>query len=316
MAGFKEKLSLQGRVAIVTGASVPRGIGKACCVSLAEAGATVVLTDRVAPGDEQARAAIDAAVNDLTAAGHNAMGIAVDVTLPEDIVACVDITLKLYGRIDILVNNAGVTLGSGPFLDTNISEWQLSWDINVMGMVHFCKAVLPLMREQGGGCIINNSSMAGLNSHAGYGAYTSTKHAVMGLTRTLADEFGPDNIRVLSINPGFIDTEMNDFQIQALAELWGTTPAEARARMEGQTGLRRFADPSEIGATVAFLASDGAGYITGVPMIIAGGLHPGLYLSNVNTRPGSRVAGQKAPIEWRPVDRNPDSGIAKLQGRN
>lgn len=176
----------------------------------------------------------------------------------------------------ILVNNAGVTLGSGPFLDTDLAEWQLSWDINVMGMVHFCRAVLPGMKEQGGGCIINNSSMAGLSAHAGYGAYTATKHAVMGLTRTLADEFGPDNIRVLSINPGYIDTEMNDYQIQALAGLWGTTPAEARARMEGQTGLRRFAQPGEIGATVAFLASDAAGYITGVPTVIAGGLHPGL----------------------------------------
>jgi NAD(P)-dependent dehydrogenase (short-subunit alcohol dehydrogenase family) len=276
MTGFQEKLSLKGRVAIVTGASVPRGIGKACCVALAEAGASVVLTDRVGPGDGAAQAAIDTAVSDLTSAGHEAIGMAVDVTSPEDISACVERARERYGHIDILVNNAGVTLGSGPFLDTAIGEWQAAWDINVMGMVHFSRAVLPLMKEQGGGCIVNNSSMAGLSAQAGYGAYTTTKHAVMGLTRTLADEFGPDNIRVLSINPGYIDTEMNDIQIEALAGLWGTTPAEAKAQMENQAGLRRFADPSEIGATVAFLASDGAGYITGVPVVIGGGLHPGL----------------------------------------
>jgi NAD(P)-dependent dehydrogenase (short-subunit alcohol dehydrogenase family) len=80
----------------------------------------------------------------------------------------------------------------------------------------------------------------------------------------------------VSVNPGYIDTEMNDFQIEALAELWNITPQEARQGMENKTGLGRFADPAEIGSTVAFLASDGAGYITGVPTVVGGGLHPGL----------------------------------------
>ena len=276
MANYLERLSLNNRVAIVTGASVPRGIGKACCVALAEAGAKVVLTDRVAPGDEGTQAALDAAVTDLADAGHEVMGIAVDVTRPDEVAACVEATIASFGRIDVLVNNAGVSLGSGPFLETNISEWQIAWDVNVMGIVHFCRSVLPHMQKQGRGSIINMSSMAGLSAQAGYGAYTSTKHAVMGLTRTLADEFGEHNIRVVSVNPGYIDTEMNDFQIEALAELWKITPQEARLGMESKTGLGRFADPAEIGSTVAFLASDGAGYITGVPTIVGGGLHPGL----------------------------------------
>ena len=276
MANYLERLSLNNRVAIVTGASVPRGIGKACCVALAEAGAKVVLTDRVAPGDEGTQAALDAAVTDLADAGHEVMGIAVDVTRPDEVAACVEATIASFGRIDVLVNNAGVSLGSGPFLETNISEWQIAWDVNVMGIVHFCRSVLPHMQKQGRGSIINMSSMAGLSAQAGYGAYTSTKHAVMGLTRTLADEFGEHNIRVVSVNPGYIDTEMNDFQIEALAELWKITPQEARLGMESKTGLGRFADPAEIGSTVAFLASDGAGYITGVPTVVGGGLHPGL----------------------------------------
>ena len=276
MANYLERLSLNNRVAIVTGASVPRGIGKACCVALAEAGAKVVLTDRVAPGDERAQAALDAAVTDLADAGHEVMGIAVDVTQPDEVAACVEATIASFGRIDVLVNNAGVSLGSGPFLETNINEWQIAWDVNVMGIVHFCRSVLPHMQKQGGGSIINVSSMAGLSAQAGYGAYASTKHAVMGLTRTLADEFGEHNIRVLSVNPGYIDTEMNDFQIEALAELGNITPQEARLGMESRTGLGRFADPAEIGSTVAFLASDGAGYITGVPTVVGGGLHPGL----------------------------------------
>ena len=276
MANYLERLSLKNRVAIVTGASVPRGIGKACCVALAEAGAKVVLTDRVAPGDEATQAALDAAVTDLADAGHEVMGIAVDVTRPDEVAACVEATTASFGRIDVLVNNAGVSLGSGPFLETNINEWQIAWDVNVMGIVHFCRSVLPHMQKQGRGSIINMSSMAGLSAQAGYGAYTSTKHAVMGLTRTLADEFGEHNIRVVSVNPGYIDTEMNDFQIEALAKLWKITPQEARQGMESKTGLRRFADPAEIGSTVAFLASDGAGYITGVPTVVGGGLHPGL----------------------------------------
>ena len=276
MTNYLERLSLKNRVAIVTGASVPRGIGKACCVALAEAGAKVVLTDRVAPGDERAQAALDAAVADLADAGHEVMGIAVDVTRPDEVAACVEATIASFGRIDVLVNNAGVSLGSGPFLETNINEWQIAWDVNVMGIVHFCRSVLPHMQKQGRGSIINMSSIAGLSAQAGYGAYTSTKHAVMGLTRTLADEFGEHNIRVVSVNPGYIDTEMNDFQIEALAELWNITPQEARQGMESKTGLGRFADPAEIGSTVAFLASDGAGYITGVPTVVGGGLHPGL----------------------------------------
>jgi len=276
MSNYQEKLSLAGRVAIVTGASVPRGIGKACCVALAQAGAKVVLTDRVAPGDEQAQAAIDTAVKDITDAGGEAVGIAVDVTSPEEIGACVDRTMALYGRIDILVNNAGVTAGTGPFLDSDLAQWQFAWDINLMGIAHFCQATIPAMKKQGSGCIINTSSLAGVGARAGYGAYAATKHAVMGLTRTLADEFGEHGIRVVSVNPGYIDTEMNDMQIEALAELWQVTAAEARASMEGQTSMRRFADPAEIGTTVAFLASDAAGYITGVPTVIAGGLPPGL----------------------------------------
>jgi 3-oxoacyl-[acyl-carrier protein] reductase len=276
MANYLERLSLNNRVAIVTGASVPRGIGKACCVALAEAGAKVVLTDRVAPGDEGTQAALDAAVTDLADAGHEVMGIAVDVTRPNEVAACVEATIASFGRIDVLVNNAGVSLGSGPFLETNVNEWQIAWDVNVMGIVHFCRSVLPHMQKQGRGSIINMSSMAGLSAQAGYGAYASTKHAVMGLTRTLADEFGEHNIRVVSVNPGYIDTEMNDFQIEALAELWNITPQEARQGMESKTGLGRFADPAEIGSTVAFLASDGAGYITGVPTVVGGGLHPGL----------------------------------------
>jgi NAD(P)-dependent dehydrogenase (short-subunit alcohol dehydrogenase family) len=276
MNNYQEKLSLEGRVAIVTGASVPRGIGKACCVALSQAGAKVVLTDRVAPGDEQAQAAIDSAVKDITDAGGEAVGIAVDVTSPEEITACVDRTMALYGRIDILVNNAGVTTGTGPFLDADLAQWQFAWDVNLMGIAYFSQATIPAMKEQGAGCIINTSSLAGLGARAGYGAYAATKHAVMGLTRTLADEFGEHGIRVLSINPGYIDTEMNDMQIEALAGLWQVTAAEARASMEGQTALRRFSDPAEIGTTVAFLASDAAGYITGVPTVIAGGLPAGL----------------------------------------
>lgn len=276
MANYMERLSLKNRVAIVTGASVPRGIGKACCVALAEAGAKVVLTDRIAPGDERAQAALDAAVTDLADAGHEVMGMAVDVSRPDEVAACVEATIASFGRIDVLVNNAGVPLGSGPFLETNIPEWQIAWDVNVMGIVHFCRSVLPHMQKQSRGTIINMSSMAGLSASAGYGAYTSTKHAVMGLTRTLADEFGKDNIRVVSVNPGFIDTEMNDLQIEALAGLWNITPQEAKQGMESKTGLGRFADPAEIGSTVAFLASDAAGYITGVPTVVGGGLHPGL----------------------------------------
>jgi len=140
--------SLKDKVAIITGASSSRGIGKATALKLAKEGAKVVVTDITKEGD---KSAIMAVVNTIKENGGQAIGIEVDVTNTQQIQDCIQQTLTTYRQIDILFNNAGTPVGVGPFLELNERQFQLSLDINLMGMVRFCQAVIPVMQKQGGG---------------------------------------------------------------------------------------------------------------------------------------------------------------------
>jgi 3-oxoacyl-[acyl-carrier protein] reductase len=280
-----ENLPLAKKVAFVTGAGRARGIGRAAAFELARAGADVVVADIARPGPRLAGSptvaeddrGLRAAVDEIESLGRRALALSLDVTNEDEVIAGVETAVAEFGGIDILFNNAGTPVGVKPFLDLNNAAWQLSWNVHVMGMVYTCRAVVPLMRERGGGVIINNSSASGIRTLPGYGAYTATKHAVVGLTKTLALEFGADRIRAVAICPGDIDTDMTDIGMALAVEHLGVDPVEQESLAPLDTiGLRRRGQASEVGKVVAWLASDGASYVSGNSMLIDGALMEGI----------------------------------------
>jgi NAD(P)-dependent dehydrogenase (short-subunit alcohol dehydrogenase family) len=277
---------LEGKVAIVTGAGRPKGMGRASALKLAEQGANVVVTDLARKrkdlsiegllgiGDEFA--ALEKVVSEIEALGSRGLAMAVDVTDVDQIRACVDKTCDVFGGVDILFNNAGTAIGVGSFLDILSENWDLSWRVNVKGMVEFCRAAIPKMIERGGGSIINNASMAGLGAGRGYGAYVVTKFAVVGLTKLLAAEFGPQNIRCNATCPGNILTDMGEEEITFIAMEKGIDKEEARKVFDEMAALGRAARPEEVADVVAYLAGPRSGYLTGVALPVAGGTPLGL----------------------------------------
>ncbi len=277
--------SLTGKVAVVTGAGRPRGIGRAAAIELARAGADVVVTDLARPGPRVAgiptvaedEEGLQDAVTEIESMGRRGKAFPLDVTAEADVVEVIDRVQAEFGGVDILFNNAGTPVGVKPFLELDNEAWDLSWKVHVMGMVYTSRAVIPLMRERGGGVIINNSSASGLRALPGYAAYTATKHAVIGLTKTLALDFGVDGIRAVSICPGDIDTDMTDLGMALAVEHFGVDPDQQESLAPIDTiALRRRGQASEIGKVVAWLASDGASYVSGNSMLIDGALMEGI----------------------------------------
>jgi NAD(P)-dependent dehydrogenase (short-subunit alcohol dehydrogenase family) len=277
---------LEGKVAIVTGAGRPKGMGRASALKLAEQGAIVVVTDvarerkdlmiegLLGIGDDLA--ALENLVSEIEALGSKGLAMAVDVTSTAQILACVDKTCEAFGGVDILFNNAGTAIGVGSFLDVLSDNWDLSWRVNVKGMIEFCRAVIPKMIERGGGSIINNASMAGLGAEPGYGAYVVTKFAVVGLTKLLAAEFGRQNIRCNATCPGVIRTDMGEEEITFTALKQGVGEEEASRLLDERSALGRSAQPEEVADVVAFLAGPRSAFLTGVALPVAGGMPAGL----------------------------------------
>ena len=258
---------MKNKIALITGAADQRGIGFACAQALLEQGATVVITDLASRQQE-----IDDAV---TVLGDKAHGLALDVTVEEQAQAVAGQIQRDLGTINILINNAGTGVGAKPLMDSTAQDWTMSWTVNVLGTVNCCKAVIPQMQANGGGVIINNSSASGLRAMPAYGAYAADKHALIGLTRTLAGELGGQNIRVVAICPGVINTSMNDLQIAKLADEYGATNEEIESAMGDASGMKRIGQPIEVGRVAAFLASDGASYMNGNAVEVTGGLISG-----------------------------------------
>lgn len=277
---------LKGKVAIVTGATRARGMGHAAALAMARMGASIVSTglrqrrdDLTAGSFHQVgggASRLDERVAELRTLGVEAIGLGVDVAREEDILRCVEVATETFGGVDILFNNAGVPTGAGPFLDVPSTAWDIQFDLCIKGAARFCQAVIPSMRERGGGSIINNSSIWGVKPLAGAGAYVAAKAGMIGLTKVIAVEHGPDNIRCNAILPGTVLTEINDSRVAMVREKEGITIEEARERMAAATSLKRLGRPEEIGALVAFLASDAAGFITGAAIPIDGGVQNGL----------------------------------------
>lgn len=278
--------SLEGKVAIVTGAGRPRGMGQATALALARQGADVVVTGLARRrhdldiegfyevGGDFSR--LEERVAEIEAVGARGLAVAVDVTSKRDIEVCVEKTRQVFGGVDVLVNNAGAVVGAGPFLEIPDEAWQLQFQVQIKGVADFCKAVIPSMRERGGGCIINNASIHALKAVANNAAYVTTKTAMLGLTKALAAEFAPDNIRCNAVCPGTIVTSMNDAEVEVARATLGVDAEEARELMTKDMAMGRLGEPREVGDMIALLASDAASYVTGAVIPIDGGISVGL----------------------------------------
>ena len=255
---------LDGKVAIVTGAGSLGGIGAATVRALRDMGATVWATDVDGSGARQVAETL------------GVLGRAVDITDRPQIDACVDAVIAEHGRLDILVNNAGTAAGAKPFLQVTEDDWQISFAVNIKGTADFCQAAIPHMQAQGSGCIVNLSSMTGIGAQRAFGAYTTAKHALIGLTKTIAAEFGPEGIRCSAICPGFIATEFHENVNRRLADEKDMDLEAFKTLRYESVAMRRAGTPDEVAQLIAFVCGPGGAYITGVALPVTGGVQLGL----------------------------------------
>lgn len=273
--------TLNGKVALVTGASAPKGIGRAIAQRLAKEGADVVITDINGTFKQQdievTRAdLLESLVQDIVSQGGSAIALTLDVTSARDIAAMMEHVLTKFGRLDILVNSAGSLSGSDNFLSTSPAQWTSSFEVNLLGPMMLSQAVIPEMRKLGGGRIINIGSTGSLGAEPGFGAYTAMKHGLVGLMKTLAAEFGPDGILCNTVCPGFIATDMHEAANTRLSQEQGKSVAEIKQSRYSNVALRDAGLPEDVANAVAYLAGPDAQYVTGINLPVTGGVPFGI----------------------------------------
>lgn len=247
---------MSDKVAIVTGAG--RGIGRAAAIELAEAGCSVALAARTVPELQEAAQAV-------RAIGGNAMIAQTDVSRPEDVERMVRATIAEFGRIDILINNAAMTY-RGDVLTTSLDDWNRVLATNLTSVFLCSKHAVPHIIEAGGGVIINVSSINAMRG-TGHGlAYTACKGAIDAMTYDMAVRLGPHNVRVISLQPGAIDTEIS----REYSETFMGADAIHDLSID-MTPLGRWGTPEEIGKIIRFLVSDDASFITNTTILADGG---------------------------------------------
>ncbi len=240
-----------GKTAVITGAA--RGIGREIAERMARAGAAVALIDVVEDTVVQAAA-------EVSKSGARARGYRCDVSSFDDAEAVAHRILADFERADMLVNNAGITRDK-LFLRMSVDDWAQVIAVNLTGAFNVTKALAPAMLKQRGGSIVNIASVVGQSGNAGQANYAASKAGLIGLTKSLAKEFAPRNVRVNAVAPGFIRTAMTD----ALSE-------DVQNQMKQAIPLARFGEPADVADVVMFLASDLAGYVTGQVINCDGGL--------------------------------------------
>jgi NAD(P)-dependent dehydrogenase (short-subunit alcohol dehydrogenase family) len=249
------EFSLDGKVALITGGS--RGIGRAIALRLAQAGARVVVSSRKIAG-------VQAVADEIEESGGEALAVQAHVGRAEDVTALVERTVEVYGRVDIAVNNAATNPHFGPLLTADEGQWDKILDTNAKGVFRVCKAVVPQMEAQGGGKIINMTSVAGMPPSPGMGIYGISKAGIIMLTQVLAMELGHANIQVNAIAPGIIKTRFSQV-------LW-STPQIAEPVL-ARLPLGRFGEPEDVAGLALYLASPASDYVTGGVFMVDGGMN-------------------------------------------
>ncbi len=250
---MNNSFSLEGKVALITGAS--KGIGEAIARNYANMGAKVVINSRK-------QEAVDAVANAINTEGGIAIGVAGQVGNMEDCQKLFDATMSAFGRIDIVVNNAATNPVFGPVENTDASVFDKIMNVNVKAPFELAKLCLPVMEKNGGGSIINVSSIGGLKAEQMLGIYSVSKAALISLTKVMAAEWGKHNIRANVICPGLIQTKFSQ-------ALWSND--RIMKHMLSQVPLGRIGQPEEIVGLALFLASEASSYCTGGVFVADGG---------------------------------------------
>jgi len=258
---------LDNKVAVVTG--VGSGIGKAISMAFADEGASLGVGDI-------SEDLLSKTTQDLKNKSSNITSITTDVSSEEEVKKLIDETVNAYGKLDIIVNNVSVAIGGYPITDMSNEDWQKIIGINFSSVFYGCKHSIPHLKKNNGGSIINIASVQAHNPLPGWAAYAGIKGGVISMTRNIASEFGPFNIRANTISPGTIATEMVN---QVVAEDGTGTLMDDFILMHP---IGRIGKPSEIAATAVFLASDGGAFANGEDFRIDGGL-----VITPRTRPGA-----------------------------
>jgi NAD(P)-dependent dehydrogenase (short-subunit alcohol dehydrogenase family) len=245
-------MRLEGKIALVTGSG--RGLGRAMALALAEAGADLVVTART-------KKEIEETASHIRALGRKVVSVVCDVTRTSSVNRVVEKARSKFGRIDILVNNAGRAIVK-PFLEFEEKDWKTTMDTNLKSMFLFCQAVGPIMMGQGGGKIINITSVLGVKGRAGMVPYATSKGGVIAFTRNLAVEWAPHHIKVNAIGPGAFYTRPMKVVLD--------DPKLGPIRRE-KIPLKRHGQPEELGPLVVYLASDASDYMTGEVIYMDGG---------------------------------------------
>jgi 3-oxoacyl-[acyl-carrier protein] reductase len=268
------EIDLSGRVALVTGGS--RGLGRADALTLARAGADVVVADILVESDTSAaegygalaQAAVaqgmvhtESTAEEIRALGRRALSLRCDVTDREEVAATVARVVEELGSVDILVNNAGTLDHTAQFHDQRPELWERDLRVNLTGAFNCSQAVWPHMKERKWGRIVNMASVAGTLGGFGQASYSTTKAGLLGLTRTLAMEGARHGITCNAIVPGVIATEAYAMGNPVMNE-----------RIVARTALKRPGDPQDVANAIAFLCSDLAAYVTGVGLNVSGGV--------------------------------------------